>query len=66
MQQMKNDSIRPEDGVISWQLELNVKKCNVLHVDYQNFHNDYFLFNTPINNRLWQKDLGLIISSNLK
>ena len=49
-----------------WQLKLNETKCTVLHLGPNNPHVGYSLNNTKLAPVSQQKDLGIIISSDLK
>ena len=49
-----------------WQLPLNTAKCTVLHIGANNPMNDLRLNNTSLVKVTQQKDLGVIISNDLK
>ncbi len=44
-------------------MTFNVSKCKVMHIGNANIHTDYTMSNIQIDT---QKDLGILISSNLK
>jgi hypothetical protein len=50
----------------TWQMEFNVEKCSCLHFGHSNPNFTYELNTTPIPSRSSEKDLGVIVSDNLK
>ena len=49
-----------------WQLRINPDKCECLHLGYNNSHEVYFLDDTQIPSVTKTRDLGVIISCDLK
>ncbi|KAL1446568.1 hypothetical protein WDU94_003689, partial [Cyamophila willieti] len=49
-----------------WKLFMNAEKCSILHIGKNNPSIDYYLNDIKINNTTYQKDLGVIISNDLK
>ena len=49
-----------------WQMLFNSKKCKVLHFGHNNVHNVYYMDNESIQPVTEEKDLGVIISEDLK
>lgn len=55
-----------ENWCSMWKLSLNSDKCNVLHLGSNNPNNSYVLNNILIKSVNQQKDLGIIITKDLK
>ncbi len=54
------------DWSLKWEIEFNVKKCNVMEFGMsKNRMSDYKLGNVVINKQLSEKDLGVLVSNNL-
>ena len=49
-----------------WQMPFNVEKCSVLHAGYRNPEANYTLLGAPIRPTDVQKDLGVLITKDLK
>lgn len=49
-----------------WLLTLNAEKCTVLHIGPKNPHHKYTIEGTPVHTVTTQKDLGVIVSQDLK
>ena len=49
-----------------WQMTYNVEKCKVLHIGSNNNRSNYLMNSTEITKVKEEKDLGIIISNNLK
>ncbi|KAK8741933.1 hypothetical protein OTU49_002018 [Cherax quadricarinatus] len=49
-----------------WQMQFNIDKCKVLNVGQDNNHATYKLNNVDLNITDCEKDLGVLVSSNLK
>ena len=49
----------------SWQLPFNVQKCKVMHLGYRNQMQDYKLNGIPLQSVSNEKDLGIVIDSEL-
>jgi len=50
----------------SWQMEFNVEKCKVMHFGSQNNKFNYFMRGKQLEVFSVERDLGVIIASNLK
>ena len=50
----------------TWQMEFNTDKCNVMHMGNKNPQNVYYMGQSPIKESNVEKDLGVIITTNLK
>ena len=62
----KEDIRKMEDWTNTWLLKLNEEKCTILHLGKNNPQNKYHLHQTELKEVKDQKDLGVIISNNLK
>ena len=49
-----------------WQLQLSLPKCEVVHVGHGNPFFDYEIEGTALGSKLAVRDLGLLISNDLK
>ena len=49
-----------------WQMKFNIDKCHVLHIGNQNPQATYKMNNTPMTSVDKEKDLGVIVSADLK
>ena len=49
-----------------WQMLFNADKCKVMHSGYNNFHADYFMSGNKLNTVTEEKDLGVVVSDDLK
>jgi len=49
-----------------WQLDFNATKCKVMHVGNANLHFEYEINNRCMASTKEQKDLGVMITNNLK
>jgi len=52
--------------VNDWQFLLNVDKCKVMHMGYNNTCTEYFLNGTKLESISEEKDIGVIVSDDLK
>ncbi|KAF2355957.1 Reverse transcriptase domain [Trinorchestia longiramus] len=50
----------------TWQMSFNIEKCSVMHVGANNRHFQHTMYNIPIETVQQQKDLGVIVTENLK
>lgn len=50
----------------TWQMQFNVDKCHVLHVGSNNHQFGYSMMGKPLQSVAYERDLGLIVSSDLK
>lgn len=51
---------------IEWQMHFNFKKCKVMHIGSNNLQLQYFMSTTHLDSVDSEKDLGVVISSDLK
>ena len=49
-----------------WQMLFNIDKCKCLHIGYGNNHTTYQLGGTEVPTATQEKDLGIIVTENLK
>lgn len=50
----------------TWGFSLNVEKCSMMHFGSRNIFPTFFVSNQSLRNSLCERDLGIIVSSNLK
>ena len=55
-----------KQGTQNWKMPLNDSKCTVLHIGRNNPKHTYYLEQKPVTAVVKQKDLGIIITSDLK
>ena len=55
-----------EEWASNWQMQFNVSKCKVLHVGRKNRKLEYSMGNRLLESVKEEKDLGVLISDNLK
>jgi hypothetical protein len=51
---------------MKWQMEFNLEKCKVMHIGYKNTKVAYKFFGATLNETEVEKDLGILISNDLK
>ena len=49
-----------------WQLKFNASKCSSLHFGHANVPHQYFVSGQPITSNNCERDLGVLVSNNLK
>ena len=49
-----------------WQMSFNVDKCSVVHIRHNNMQNNYKMSNQQLPTTDQQRDLGIIITNDLK
>jgi len=49
-----------------WQMLANAEKCKVMYIGYDNMKAEYFIHGVKLENVNEEKDLGVIISDDLK
>ena len=49
-----------------WEMCFNVVKCHVLHLGWNNLHHNYTMYGNDLDKTEKERDIGVIISSNLK
>ena len=65
-QQIQNDLDKLVEWSERWQMNFNIDKCKVLHLGNKNTKAQYTMNGTPINAVDKEKDLGVVITSDLK
>ncbi|KAF2356729.1 Reverse transcriptase domain [Trinorchestia longiramus] len=50
----------------TWEMSLNIEKYSVMHVSANNRHFQHTMYDTPIETVHQQRDLGVIVTENLK
>uniref|UniRef100_A0A8C5LN87 Reverse transcriptase domain-containing protein n=1 Tax=Leptobrachium leishanense TaxID=445787 RepID=A0A8C5LN87_9ANUR len=64
--QMTNDLGKLKKWSELWQLSFNVDKCKIMHLGCKNPRAEYRIFDTVLTSTFEEKDLGVIISEDLK
>ena len=63
---LERDMVRIENWSKTWLLSFNVNKCKTMHIGYNNVKQDYNLNGRTLAKTEAEKDLGVLVSSNLK
>ena len=66
IQMLQQDLCQLYKWSTDWQMLFNVQKCKSLHIGHSNVHHSYHMNNIPIESTSSEKDLGIIIQSDLK
>lgn len=64
--QMEKDLGKLEEWSELWQLKFNVDKCKIMHLGRKNPRAEYRIFDTVLTSVSEERDLGVIISEDLK
>jgi len=51
---------------VDWQMLFNTDKCKIVHIGYSNCHADYYISGNELETVDEQKNLGGIVSKDLK
>ena len=65
-EQIKRDLIKLMEWADKWQMSFNVDKCKVMHIGSRNPEKEYTLLNGLLKQANEEKDLGVIITKDLK
>ncbi|KAF2352887.1 Reverse transcriptase domain [Trinorchestia longiramus] len=63
---IQSDLNRLLQSTETWQMSFNIEKCSVMHVGANNRHFQHMMYNIPIETAQQQRDLGVIVTENLK
>ncbi|KAF2362080.1 Reverse transcriptase domain [Trinorchestia longiramus] len=63
---IQSDLNRLQKRTETWQMSFNIEKCSVMHVGANNRHFQHTMYNIPIETVQQQRDLGVIVTENLK
>jgi ribonucleases P/MRP protein subunit RPP40 len=63
---LKNDLNKLEDWCIANDMRFNSDKCSVMHCGKNNIRSDYSIFNQVLRKTDSEKDLGVVINSDMK
>ena len=63
---LRRDMKRLEEWSNKWLLTFNANKCKTMHIGFNNMRYDYMLNDRILDKTEAEKDLGILISSNLK
>ena len=66
VKQLQEDLKRIGEWSEKWQMPFNLDKCKVMHIGHKNKNEKYELLGKEINSVQQEKDLGVIITSDLK
>ena len=66
IRQLQEDLRKIGEWSEKWQMPFNANKCKVMHIGYRNPRSEYSLQGTVIESTEIEKDLGVVISSDLK
>ena len=66
IKQLQNDLEKIGEWSLKWQMPFNLEKCKVMHIGHKNKNAKYELLGKEIQSCHEEKDLGVIITSNLK
>ena len=66
IQQLQSDLKKLGEWSEKWQMPFNVSKCKVMHIGYKNQNAQYSLLGKKIESTNQEKDLGVLISNDLK
>ena len=66
VQQLQSDLQKLGEWSEKWQMPFNLAKCKVMHIGHSNPRSDYSLLGRDIEETELEKDLGVLISSDLK
>ena len=63
---LQEDLRKVGDWSVKWQLPFNVNKCKVMHIGHRNPQSSYTLLGNSVDCTDTEKDLGVVISNDLK
>jgi len=63
---MQKDLNQLMDWSEQWQMPFNASKCKVMHLGHRNNHYEYFMGNYKLEPVTEERDLGILITDNLK
>ena len=63
---LRQDLQRLGEWSVKWQMPFNVTKCKVMHIGYRNPNSEYSLLGNSIESTASEKDLGVVITNDLK
>ena len=66
VQELQSDLNKLGEWSEKWQMPFNVDKCKVMHIGYRNQNVQYSLLGRKIESTDQEKDLGVLVSSDLK
>ena len=64
--ELQEDINKLEDWVNKWQMKFNVGKCAVMYIGHDNLNDNYTMSNQQLPTSEQQRDLGIIITKDLK
>lgn len=63
---LKDDILKLSTWAKEWGMQFNIDKCKVMHIGKNNSNCVYDIDNTPISTTVKEKDLGVVVSNDLK
>ena len=66
VKQLQEDLNKIGEWSLKWQMPFNVDKCKVMHIGHKNINAKYELLGKEIESCQQEKDLGVIITNDLK
>ena len=63
---LQRDMLKVQEWSNKWLLVFNDEKCSTMHIEYNNQKADYTLNGKPLKKTEVEKDLGVLISNDLK
>ena len=64
--ELQEDSNKLVEWANKWQMRFNVDKCSVMHIGHNNMQSNYNMSNQQLPTTDQQRDLGIIITNDLK
>ena len=65
-QSLQKDLDSLHNWSLEWQMEFNADKCSIIHLGHNNLQYNYSLGDKDLNNSICERDLGVLVDSNLK
>ena len=63
---LKRDMLKIQEWSEKWLLMFNEEKCSTMHIGHSNLNTDYMLNNKTLQKTTVEKDLGVLVSNDLK
>ena len=64
--ELQEDINKLVESASKWQMSFNVDKCSVMHIGHNNMKSNYNMSNQQLTTTDQQRDLGIIITKDLK
>jgi len=66
IESLRNDLKNLIKWSVDWQMLFNADKCKIIHIGHSNCHAEYYMCGNKLETVDEEKDLGLIVSKDLK